>query len=238
MSKVQNAVRGTVKVGRWEYPAILNEDGSAARNTKRDGTGEWVDVDAAKFVGETGGVEVPEQRSGDDVPEIDGFTAEGHSDYDDLRVAYIHIFDSFATTYDELASHLGCDESRAKRIVSMLNDKGLTVTDLRKEDGTGSGTETVIQSYKTYDDHTKDEVLVDFAEAFQEGVKIRRSSGHGGKVGAQHKKPGKSTWQPGTPCPQGHKLGKDDVYVMPSGRKQCKQCRAGYPSNTASDSAV
>lgn len=32
----------TVKVGRWEYPAKLNNAGLVLRNTKRDGSGEWV----------------------------------------------------------------------------------------------------------------------------------------------------------------------------------------------------
>lgn len=32
----------SVKVGRWEYPAIKDESGQTLRNTKRDGSGEWV----------------------------------------------------------------------------------------------------------------------------------------------------------------------------------------------------
>lgn len=35
----------TVKVGRWDYPAKVNEKGLTVRNTKRDGTGDWVRVD-------------------------------------------------------------------------------------------------------------------------------------------------------------------------------------------------
>lgn len=31
-----------VKVGRWTYPARIFTDGSVERNTKRDGSGEWV----------------------------------------------------------------------------------------------------------------------------------------------------------------------------------------------------
>ncbi|AZS08774.1 hypothetical protein KDJ02_gp53 [Arthrobacter phage Litotes] len=31
-----------VKVGRWVYPARQFEDGMIARNTKRDGSGEWI----------------------------------------------------------------------------------------------------------------------------------------------------------------------------------------------------
>lgn len=33
-----------VKIGRWTYPAMVNPDGSKVRNTKRDGSGEWVPV--------------------------------------------------------------------------------------------------------------------------------------------------------------------------------------------------
>ena len=34
---------GAVKVGRWEYPTRTYTDGSIERNTKRDGSGEWVE---------------------------------------------------------------------------------------------------------------------------------------------------------------------------------------------------
>lgn len=32
----------SVKVGRWEYPAKMNDKGLLFRNTKRDGSGEWI----------------------------------------------------------------------------------------------------------------------------------------------------------------------------------------------------
>ena len=32
----------TVKVGRWEYPAKMNNLGLVWRNTKREGSGEWI----------------------------------------------------------------------------------------------------------------------------------------------------------------------------------------------------
>ncbi|QDH48241.1 hypothetical protein SEA_MAMAPEARL_53 [Arthrobacter phage MamaPearl] len=35
-----------VKVGRWEYPARQNHFGKTERNTKRDGSGEWVEYEA------------------------------------------------------------------------------------------------------------------------------------------------------------------------------------------------
>lgn len=39
-------IKGTVKVGRWEYPAEQHGagDGKMVRNSKRDGSGEWVPV--------------------------------------------------------------------------------------------------------------------------------------------------------------------------------------------------
>lgn len=37
-------VPGSVKVGRWTYPARSWSDGTTERNTKRDGSGEWVPV--------------------------------------------------------------------------------------------------------------------------------------------------------------------------------------------------
>jgi hypothetical protein len=32
----------TVRVGRWVYPGIIEDDGSVFRNSKTDGSGEWV----------------------------------------------------------------------------------------------------------------------------------------------------------------------------------------------------
>lgn len=36
----------------------------------------------------------------------------------------------------------------------------------------------------------------------------------------------KSTWELGDKCPKGHTLTEDTRYVMPSGRVQCRKCRA------------
>lgn len=43
---------GTVKVGRWEYPARTLENGTVERNTQRDGEGEWIKVHPSAFVPE------------------------------------------------------------------------------------------------------------------------------------------------------------------------------------------
>lgn len=40
---------GTAKVGRWDYPAYQNADGTTQRNTSRDGSGQWVPVVASAF---------------------------------------------------------------------------------------------------------------------------------------------------------------------------------------------
>ena len=38
---------GSIKIGRWEYPTITeNKSGITHRNSKRDGSGEWVEVAA------------------------------------------------------------------------------------------------------------------------------------------------------------------------------------------------
>lgn len=37
---------GEVKIGRWVYPSREFPNGAVVRNTKRDGSGEWVAVDA------------------------------------------------------------------------------------------------------------------------------------------------------------------------------------------------
>jgi hypothetical protein len=225
-------MNGTIKVGRWTYPAAKDADGRVTRNTKRDGSGEWDVVSLAdrdKFVPaeEETAPEAPAEQKQTDAPEVPGFTPDASSDYEDLRVAYRHIFEQFAITYDELASHLGVEVGRAKALVSVLRDSdGLVVTD-----HVNDSSETVIQSLHTYDHITIEEAMANFAKAVLPEVKVRRTSNHGGKVGAQTKKPGRSSWAVGDNCPQGHLLEEGDVYQMPSGRKQCRKCRLGYPSN-------
>lgn len=41
---------GTVKVGRWTYPARELENGTVERNVARDGSGEWVKVHRSAFI--------------------------------------------------------------------------------------------------------------------------------------------------------------------------------------------
>jgi hypothetical protein len=42
-------VLGTVKAGRWTYPAMRSGH-DVVRNTKRDGSGEWIAAKAAAFM--------------------------------------------------------------------------------------------------------------------------------------------------------------------------------------------
>lgn len=209
-------MNGTVKVGRWEYPATQHPSGAVKRNTKRDGSGEWVDADAAKFVAEP---------SAPAVPEVAGFTADGDSDHDDLRVAYLHVFDSHYVSTEDIAKELGTTPARTKAILDTLERLDLTTS-------SGAGIKPVLDPTQF--------TRADAAQRFMADVPLEtkvRAGGHGGKVGAQSAKPGKSTWQPGDDCPKGlHRLTDEDgdnpVYVMPSGRKQCRMCRRGYASNT------
>lgn len=51
-TKVAKDVRilGTVKAGRWTYPAMMDAKGGVIRNTKRDGSGDWKAAPVAKFI--------------------------------------------------------------------------------------------------------------------------------------------------------------------------------------------
>lgn len=43
----------------------------------------------------------------------------------------------------------------------------------------------------------------------------------------------KLTWELGTKCPKGHLLTEETRYAMPSGRVQCRECRAENRSKKA-----
>ena len=43
--KADEPILGTVKKGRWEYPAIRTADGQVLRKESRDGKGPWVETD-------------------------------------------------------------------------------------------------------------------------------------------------------------------------------------------------
>jgi hypothetical protein len=222
---------GTVKVGRWTYPAEQDAQGTI-RNTKRDGTGEWVKADAADFVADEGGTPKPgtkaaKPRSTKTVA-TPADKAVATDDWHLLRELYQVIFANFAVTADELRVR-DITEKRGLELARYLEGTGLVARSLAGE----SGKEPIWQSWNTYDSHTEDEVLADFDAKvpFDVIVKERKVGGHP-VTNNTHKKPGRSTWAVGSTCPQGHKLATAaDIYVMPSGRKQCQSCRKGYPSN-------
>ena len=110
-------MNGTVKIGRWTYPA-RKQGGEVSRNTKRDGSGEWVLTDPAKFKADTND------------PVIEGFTPEDR-DHDDLRVAFLAVFDSAdGLTVPQLAEAVGTDDARrAGDLARTLYHLGLTLSD-------------------------------------------------------------------------------------------------------------
>lgn len=239
MTTISITSTGTIKIGRWEYPARTEQDGSGStrvlRNTKRDGSGEWTVVPVPAAANYT------PRAWPESAPAIPGFVDEvpTNYDYDDLRVAYLAIWDGFAVLgYTELADAVGCDVPRAKALARHLDQAGLVVIDPKYKPDGGNKTETLIQAFESYDNITRVEAIAKFVEAVPTDVTVRATSTHGGKVGAQTKRPGRSTWAVGDLCPQGHTITDEDgdnpVYVMRSGRKQCRKCRAGYASNGGS----
>lgn len=250
---------GTVKVGRWTYPATQML-GVVLRNAKRDGSGEWVETDAEFVVNPedpavrderlaASGVFAEAEAADAEAADFDtavtaaadaaaalaaipGFTDEtpANPDYDDLRVAYLAIFDDFAVHgWDDLTEIVGGDVARTKAVAYALRDSGLIVIEPNYKTDIGTG--TLFQCYRTYDELTREQAVELFVAAFNPTATLKVRSTHGGKVGAQTKKPGRSSWTVGSACPQGHALEEGDIYVMGSGRKQCRKCRQGYPSN-------
>lgn len=236
MSKT-TTVTGTVKVGRWTYPARRDHAATDApattRNEKRDGSGEWVDVLDSKVADTFVADEQPQALTGVVAP------VEQSADFQSARAVYENIFDSFAVTGDELAVE-GLTEKRATELATYLTT--VTVKDhagqdipllVRHTDGGENGKTVVWQSWETYDSIDTAEALARFDAAVPADLKVkeRKIRTNTAVTNNTHKKPGKSSWKAGTPCPQGHILNGTNLYIMPSGRKQCKDCRAGYPSN-------
>lgn len=221
-----NANTGTVKVGRWEYPARRDESGDIERNTKRDGSGEW-EVATTK-VANTFAADKPTEPT-PAVPAINGFVDEApvNHDYEDLRTAYMATYAGFAVTLEEIADALDTNPGRAKAALDTLVGLGL-VAGPEKAPETG---EPIWQPWKSYDEIDEKQARREFEDATPTDIAIKVRPTHGGKSGAQTKKPGRSTWTVGDKCPQGHVLAEGDIYVQPSGRKQCRKCRGGYSSN-------
>lgn len=137
MPKTQKApVWGTTKVGRWAYPARKYADGTVERNTKTDGSGEFVAAPAGAT-----------------------FIANPHQT---------------VTSLDEAKTPAKAATKAPKKAA-------------RKASGSKAPT-----------------------------------GGHG------------HTWVLGGRCAKNlHTLTEQNLYVMPSGRHQCKDCRKAYRSNQA-----
>lgn len=217
---------GTVKQGRWTYPAVQSADGTVKRNTKRDGSGSFTELaDAAKFVADAAPVS----------EEHDAYTAEPDDASADFRLARQILANVWGTgiwgTADEVRP-VDVTEKRAIEILKALGKLGFMSSEAAdKFTGFKAGT-MIYCSYPNWDEATLPELLAKFDAEAPHDLKVASRTIRSGPVANNtHKKPGRSTWEVGTPCPQGHTLGEGDVYEMPSGRRQCKLCRAGYPSN-------
>lgn len=222
-----NAVTtGTVKVGRWEYPAEMTETG-LRRNAKRDGSGEWIEgVADAKVVASF----VPAEQFTDEVAEaIDALSPV-------QREAMAAVGNGHFDFFDE----------------GVVEHSGIWFTHMSEQTPNPRPFRTAMQKLTTganplwaigepdYDAHGRDRWFALTALGAKVAQRLAApvawealgaaKAGHTTGGGNQTKKPGKSTWKIGDPCPQGHTLTAETLYVMPSGRKQCKTCRAEMPS--------
>ncbi len=205
---------GTVKIGRWTYPAVMDAQGGVTRNTRRDGTGEWTPAPASAFV-------------------ADEATAVS-DDYANLEAVFTAMYESYIwASADDLRAN-GITEKRALEYARHLRDIGLAHEDRAGTDslgGAGRGAQAIFATEPNADEASLEEALAAFRATVPFDVEVtERAIRLIPPVNNTHKKPGRSTWAVGTPCPQGHILPEGGVYVMPSGRRQCRACRAGYPS--------
>lgn len=209
-------IKQDIKIGRWTYPLGVI-DGRLVRNAKRDGSGEWVEVTV-------------DQMDGDQQKALITKAPKESEDYALLREIYLFIFDDHSVDYDGISEKFNLRPGRAKAAVSRLVNHGLVNVDhIERPDGKGK--QYVIQANDTYDNWSREEAVDGFNNStMPKTVKIPNPSTHGGVKGAQTRKPGKSTWKVGSPCPQGHKLKKGDIYTMPNGRHICRVCRSEYKS--------
>lgn len=218
--------QGTVKVGRWTYPAIQGVDGAVMRNTKRDGSGSFTKpADAAKFVPDA--APVSEER--------DAYTPEPADASEDFRLARRILANVWGTGIWGTADEVRPADVTEKRAIEILRELGrlgfMSSEAATKDTGFKSGT-MIYSSYPNWDEASLPELLAKFdAEAPHDLTVKVRVIRTGPVTNNTHKKPGRSSWTVGSSCPQGHTLEAGDVYRMPSGRRQCRVCRGEYPSN-------
>lgn len=221
---------GTVKVGRWEYPAEVTDTG-IRRNAKRDGSGEWIEgiADAkviASFVADaTATDEVAETIGTLTAVQREVMAAVGSRQFD-------YFDDGIAADSGIWFGHMCQQTPNSRKVrdaVTSLARGGKGRPQLwivGEADGTGTGIDrwVVLTGMGAA-------VANRLASTFDGWSAIQLPSpSHGRGGGNQTKRPGKSSWRIGDPCPQGHILTESTLYTMPSGRNQCRECRAGMPS--------
>lgn len=218
---------GTVKDGRWEYPATQLSDGHIIRNSKRDGSGH--DVEVTPKVAETFTSSTPAASNGHSVlsPLDRAMLAQiGNTGDRSSKAPSFDFFDDGIVEGSGIwfahASEQTANPPAARRAFKSLANKGYLE----------------ISEPQEYSGSEKDRWIVLTAKGAEAAIELAGQStelpefkaGHATGGGNQTKRPGKSTWKLGSPCPQGHKLSAQTLYTMPSGRNQCRECRGTMPS--------
>jgi hypothetical protein len=177
-----SATTGTVKIRRWDYPALQAADGTVTRNESRDGSGSWVPATGLEF---TPGATIAAET-------LTPATAQ--------------------------CGHLTGSGAQCTGRTSVEADGVPTCH--RHEKGARAALAAKLA-----------DVAVAHIHEAPKPAKVRVVATSGDAAAPKARRQGKSTWELETPCPKGHTLTTETLYVMPSGRKQCKSCRAGYASN-------
>lgn len=218
MSKIAT---GTVRIGRWTYP-LRTQDGVTERNAKRDGSGEWVDVDLA---------DVAEWNMDPEPTEVAEITdPAARSLMNRIANRGFDFFDDGLVEDSGIWFEHACQQTpnakAARAAFRKLDREGLINLNPDVFEGDDDRWMTLTAKGAAY-------------AATQVGVRDTyawpaETAGHRAGDGNQSKRPGKSSWKLGEKCPQGHTLTAQNLYVMPSGRKQCRECRSTMPSRQAS----
>ncbi|HXJ65145.1 MAG TPA: hypothetical protein VNN79_15430 [Actinomycetota bacterium] len=229
------AVRiGTAKVGRWTYPAIEQTDGSVVRNEKTDGSLGWVAVDPSKVAWTTAEIAELVASQPDpkpvETPKLSPaaqYIAQQIADSCTRGKVGFDFFDDGlrdgSGIWLEHAAQQTPNPGAAKRAFRELAKHGLI--GIGEPDSDSYGNDRWIWLTQKGAD-----VIATFVGESLGSLPEAKAHTGGGN---QTKRPGKSTWELGTPCPQGHTLTADTLYVMPSGRKQCRDCRNSMPSRVS-----
>lgn len=121
---------GTVKIGRWTYPTI-ERDGDILRNTKRDGTGEWVSLPDSAVVTPVASPTAAEVETGRPSADSAELTAYGFAVMAAIGNREFDFFDDGVVEgsgiwFDHMASQLpGYSRGTGKRELRKLEKAGL-----------------------------------------------------------------------------------------------------------------